>query len=123
MLTKEEVLNKAGEICEKHSYNLIESSRVKFAEKFIQQFPDGNLEDQSTLNALEFALSSSFHFSSAALAKEAGVWKTKESEYQSQIEKLKGAPTPTPPDPKPTELPKEILEKLAKIDAIEKREM
>jgi len=120
----DEVLQKVNDYCSERSYDtttLPESFRTKFAEHFIKANPEGDINDESLIGNLKFALNTAFSSASTLAAAKTQEFSTKETDLNKQIEELKaklGQNTP-PPTPPPA-LPKEIQDKLDRLESYEK---
>lgn len=90
-MTKEEVLQRANEYCNERSYDestLTSEFKDKFATFFQKKNPDGDINDESILADLKFALDTAKSASSKGRATLQSEFTTKENDFKSQIEEL-----------------------------------
>lgn len=119
MATQEEVLQKVNEHCTEKQYTLNDDFRSKFSEKFATNNADADVNDENILNSIKFNIDTAFSAASKELKVKGETWKTKEAEYQKQIETLKkgqqdNQPKPTITEPK-IELPDDIKKELEEL--------
>lgn len=123
-MTIEEVLQKVNDYCGEKSYTeatLPESFRTKFAEHFVKANAEGDINDETLLGNMKFALNTAFSSASVLATVKAQEFTTKESELNKQIEELKAKLGQTPqPQPVPPAIPKEIQDKLDRLESYEK---
>lgn len=117
-MTKEEALQKVNDYCNEKSYTsatLTDGFKDKFAEHFAKRYPDAAADDETALGDMKFALNSAFSGASLIITEKTTAFNSKETEYKNQIAELnkKLGNLPTPPKP---ELPKEVQEKLDKLE-------
>lgn len=89
MAQKEEVLSKVNQICEERNFDLSETFRDKFSEKFAEAYKDAPIEDAGLVAALNISVESSGHARKNAFSEATKGFEAKEAEYKSQIEEWK----------------------------------
>lgn len=123
-MTKEEVLQKVNEFCNEKSYTnatLTDGFKDKFAEHFVKRYPDANLEDENIIGDMKFAINTAFSGASFGITSKVNEFKSKESDYKTQIEELtKKISNQEPPK---FELPKDVQDKLDRLEAFEQKEI
>jgi hypothetical protein len=91
-MTKEEVLQKVNDYCTEKQYTaatLTDSFKDKFADHFQKANAEGDINDESMIANLKFALNTAFSSASELATVKATEFTTKENGYKSQIEELK----------------------------------
>ena len=91
-MTKEEVLQKVNDYCTEKQYTsatLTDAFKDKFADHFQKAHADGDINDESMVANLKFALNTAFSSASELATVKATEFTTKENGYKSQIEELK----------------------------------
>ena len=122
-MTKEDVLQKANEYCNEKSYTeetLTSEFKEKFSEHFAKRYADKEIDD-AVIVEIKFNLDTAFSATSKGLTAKQKAFETKENEYQKQIEELKKK-TATTQEPPKFELPKEMQERLDRLEKFEKEE-
>lgn len=128
MAQKEEVLSKVNQICEERNFDLSETFRDKFSEKFAEAYKDAPIEDAGLVAALNISVESSGHARKNAFSEATKGFEAKEAEYKSQIGEWKkkaekgndgGEGNQEPPK---FELPAEYKEKLDRLEKFELQE-
>jgi len=114
-MDKEEILQKVGDICETHKYNLDDSFRDKFSDKFVENYNGVELDADSADKILGITLQTAYAAKSQSLANAQKSYEAKEAELKTEIEKLKGLSTPPRDDGIKAELPKETQETIEKL--------
>ena len=122
-MTTEEVLQKVNDYCSEKSYTeatLPESFRTKFAEHFIKANPEGDINDETLLGNMKFALNTAFSSASTLAASKTQEFTAKETELNKTIDDLKAKLGTITPPPPPPAIPKEIQDKLDRLEGYEK---
>ena len=122
-MTKEDVLQKANEYCNEKSYTeetLTSEFKGKFSEYFAKRYADKEIDD-TVIAEIKFNLDTAFSATSKGLTAKQKAFEAKENEYQKQIEELKKK-TKTTQEPPKFELPKEVQERLDRLEKFEKEE-
>lgn len=91
-MTKEEVLQKVNDYCTEKQYTsatLTDSFKDKFADHFQKANAQGDINDESMIANLKFALNTAFSSASELATVKSTEFTTKENVYKSQIEELK----------------------------------
>ena len=91
-MTKEKVLKKINDYCTEKKYNadtLTDSFKDKFADHFQKANAEGDINDESMIANLKFALNTAFSSASELATVKTTEFTTKENGYKSQIEELK----------------------------------
>ena len=91
-MTKEEVLQKVNDYCTEKQYTsatLTDSFKDKFADHFQKANAEGDINDESMIANLKFALNTAFSSASELATVKTTEFTTKENGYKSQIEELK----------------------------------
>lgn len=122
MAQKEEVLSKVNQICEERNFDLSETFRDKFSEKFAEAYKDAPIEDDGLVAALNISVESSGHARKNAFSEATKGFEAKEAEYKSQIEEWKKKAEKGNQEPPKFELPAEYKEKLDRLEKIELQE-
>lgn len=122
MAQKEEVLSKVNQICEERNFDLSETFRDKFSEKFAEAYKDAPIEDDGLVAALNISVESSGHARKNAFSEATKGFEAKEAEYKSQIEEWKKKAEKGNQEPPKFELPAEYKEKLDRLEKFELQE-
>lgn len=122
MAQKEEVLSKVNQICEERNFDLSETFRDKFSEKFAEAYKDTPIEDDGLVAALNISVESSGHARKNAFSEATKGFEAKEAEYKSQIEEWKKKAEKGNQKPPKFELPAEYKEKLDRLEKFELQE-
>lgn len=122
MAQKEEVLSKVNQICEERNFDLSETFRDKFSEKFAEAYKDAPIEDDGLVAALNISVESSGHARKNAFSEATKGFEAKEAEYKSQIEEWKRKAEKGNQEPPKFELPAEYKEKLDRLERFELQE-
>lgn len=122
MAQKEEVLSKVNQICEERNFDLSETFRDKFSEKFAEAYKDVPIEDDGLVAALTISVESSGHARKNAFSEATKGFEAKEAEYKSQIEEWKKKAEKGNQKPPKFELPAEYKEKLDRLEKFELQE-
>lgn len=122
MAQKEEVLSKVNQICEERNFDLSETFRDKFSEKFAEAYKDVPIEDDGLVAALNISVESSGHARKNAFSEATKGFEAKEAEYKSQIEEWKKKAEKGNQEPPKFELPAEYKEKLDRLEKFELQE-
>lgn len=120
-MNKEEVLQKANDYCNEKGYTnetLTDDFKDKFSDFFAKKYPDASADDEAMLADLKFNLNTAFSATSKGITSKQKAFETKESEYKKQIEEL-NKKLGNPPTPPTFEIPKELQEKLEKLEKFE----
>lgn len=120
MAQKEEVLSKVNQICEERNFDLSETFRDKFSEKFAEAYKDAPIEDAGLVAALNISVESSGHARKNAFSEATKGFEAKEAEYKSQIEEWKEKAEKG--NDSKFELPAEYKEKLDRLEKFELQE-
>lgn len=122
MAQKEEVLSKVNQICEERNFDLSETFRDKFSEKFAEAYKDAPIEDAGLVAALNISVESSGHARKNAFSEATKGFEAKEAEYKSQIEEWKKKAEKGNQEKTKFELPAEYKEKLDRLEKFELQE-
>lgn len=122
MAQKEEVLSKVNQICEERNFDLSETFRDKFSEKFAEAYKDVPIEDDGLVAALNISVESSGHARKNAFSEATKGFEAKEAEYKSQIEEWKKKAEKGNQETPKFELPAEYKEKLDRLEKFELQE-
>lgn len=122
MAQKEEVLSKVNQICEERNFDLSETFRDKFSEKFAEAYKDAPIEDDGLVAALNISVESSGHARKNAFSEATKGFEAKEAEYKSQIEEWKKKAEKGNQETPKFELPAEYKEKLDRLEKFELQE-
>lgn len=120
-MNKEEVLQKANDYCNEKGYTnetLTDDFKDKFSDFFAKKYPDASADDETMLADLKFNLNTAFSATSKGITSKQKAFEMKESEYKKQIEEL-NKKLGNPPTPPTFEIPKELQEKLEKLEKFE----
>lgn len=122
-MTKEEVLQRANEYCNERSYDestLTADFKDKFADFFSKKYPDAAVDDETALADLKFNLDTAKSAASKGRASLQQGFETKENDYKNQIAEL-NKKLGKKPEPKPFEIPKELQDKIERLEAFENK--
>jgi hypothetical protein len=122
-MTKEEVLQRANEYCNERSYDestLTTDFKDKFADFFSKKYPDTAVDDETALADLKFNLDTAKSAASKGRASLQQGFETKENDYKNQIAEL-NKKLGKKPEPKPFEIPKELQDKIERLEAFENK--
>lgn len=122
-MTKEEVLQRANEYCNERSYDestLTTDFKDKFADFFSNKYPDAAVDDETALADLKFNLDTAKSAASKGRASLQQGFETKENDYKNQIAEL-NKKLGKKPEPKPFEIPKELQDKIERLEAFENK--
>lgn len=122
MAEKQQVIEKANQICEECKFDLGESFIEKFAEKFAETYADVDIEDEGLARALNISISSSGHARKKTFSELTDSFKAKEAEYKSELDKLKKGTKKeeTKEEKSKFELPEELKQKLDLLDVLQR---
>lgn len=124
-MTKEEVLQKVNDYCNEKSYTsetLTDDFKEKFSDFFARKYEnDTNVDDENVIADIKFNLNTAFSAASKGITAKASEFNEKENEYQHQIEELskKAKTTKSKQTSHDEQLPKELQEKLDKLERFE----
>jgi len=121
-MDKEEILQKVGNICETHKYNLDDSFRDKFSDKFVENYNGVELDADSADKILGITLQTAYAAKSQSLANAQKSYEAKEAELKTEIEKLKGLSNLSKDDEIKPALPKETQDTLNELVTFYKKE-
>ena len=120
-MTKEEVLQKVNDYCTEKQYTiatLTDTFKDKFADHFQKANSEGDINDESIIASLKFALNTAFSSASELATVKTTEFTTKENEYKSQIQELQEQIKKPAPRPRQTpEIPKEVQDQLNELKA------
>lgn len=122
-MTKEEVLQKANEYCTEKAYTsetLTDEFKNKFSDFFAKKYPETEATDETMLADLKFNLDTAFSATSKGVTAKQKAFEEKENEYRTQIEEL-NKKLGKKPEPKPFEIPKELQDKIDRLEAFENK--
>lgn len=122
-MTKEEVLQRANEYCNERSYDestLTTDFKDKFADFFSKKYPNTAVDDETALADLKFNLDTAKSAASKGRASLQQGFETKENDYKNQIAEL-NKKLGKKPEPKPFEIPKELQDKIERLEAFENK--
>lgn len=91
-MTKEEVLQKVNDYCNEKSYTsstLTDDFKNKFAEHFVKDNPEGDIESEEVSKLLKFSINTAFSSASAAIVLKTNEFESTKTDYEKQIEELK----------------------------------
>lgn len=117
-MTKEEVLQKVNDYCTEKQYTvatLTDSFKDKFADHFQKANADGDINDDSVIANLKFALNTAFSSASELATVKVNEFTTKENDYKNQIAELQKKQTKQTKTEDVIKLPKEVEEQLAEL--------
>lgn len=122
-MTKEEVLQKANEYCTEKAYTnetLTDDFKDKFADFFSKKYPETANDDEAMLADLKFNLDTAFSATSKGVTAKQKAFEEKENEFKRQIEELNKELKKKPKQQQGgSEIPKEVQEKLDKLEKFE----
>lgn len=120
-MTKEEVLQKVNDYCTEKQYTiatLTDTFKDKFADHFQKANAEGDINDESIIASLKFALNTAFSSASELATVKTTEFTTKENEYKSQIQELQNKiKKPATPPRQTPEIPKEVQDQLNELKA------
>lgn len=126
-MTKEDVLQKANDYCNEKGYTsetLTDDFKDLFATHFSKRYPDGDINDENIVAEIQFNLNTAFSATSKGVTAKQQAYDKMVEDYTSQINELnkkianakkKGEETSKEP-----QLPKELLDKLDRLEQFEK---
>lgn len=117
-MTKEEVLQKVNDYCTEKQYTvatLTDSFKDKFADHFQKANAEGDINDDSVIANLKFALNTAFSSASELATVKVNEFTTKENDYKNQIAELQKKQTKQTKTEDVIKLPKEVEEQLAEL--------
>jgi hypothetical protein len=118
-LTKEDVLQKVNDYCTEKQYTtatLTDAFKDKFVDHFLKANPEGDINDESLVGNLKFALNTAFSSASELATVKTTEFTTKENGYKSQIAELqKKIKNPQQPTQVQVEIPKEVQDQLDEL--------
>lgn len=117
-MTKEEVLQKVDDYCSEKSYTettLTKGFKDKFAEHFQKANADVDINDETALASMKFALNTAFSSASAAITEKAKAFEAKNAELSKQLEELKKK-SAEPKEEKKLEIPEDVKEQLKELE-------
>jgi hypothetical protein len=121
-VTKEKVLESMNTYCTERKYGsetLTDGFKEKFSNFFVKKYESKDVEEEDMIADLHFNLDTAFNASvdiNAALKSE---YETKENTYKTQIEELNKKLEKKPKPEKVVEIPKELQDKLEKLERFE----
>lgn len=125
-MTKEEVLQKANDYCNEKGYTsetLTDDFKDLFATHFSKRYPDGDINDESIVAEIQFNLNTAFSATSKGVTAKQQAYDKMVEDYTGQInelnKKIANAKKKGEETPKEQQLPKELLEKLDKLEQFE----
>ena len=122
-MTKEEVLQKANDYCTEKTYTnetLTDEFKEKFAENFAKRYTEETgIEADGVEDMLKFSLDTVFSATSKWAKDKLAAYAEKEKELNRQIEELNQKLEKKPNVKKDVEIPKELQEKLEKLERYE----
>lgn len=125
-MTKEEVLQKANDYCSEKGYTsetLTDEFKDLFATHFSKRYPDGDINDENIVAEIQFNLNTAFSATSKGVTAKQKAYDTMVQKYDGQIkelnEKIANA-NKGEKKPKEQPLPKELLDKLDRLEEFEK---
>ena len=120
-MTKEEVLQKVNDYCTEKQYTnatLTDGFKDKFAEHFVKGNPEGDINDESVLNSMKFALNTAFSSASELATVKVNEFTSKENDYKNQIAELNkkiANPQHQQQQQQQFELPEDVKNQLAEL--------
>ena len=120
-MTKEEVLQKVNDYCTEKQYTaatLTDSFKDKFADHFQKANAEGDINDESMIANLKFALNTAFSSASELATVKTTEFTTKENGYKSQIAELQNKiknPQQQQQQQQVLEIPQEIKDQLEEL--------
>ena len=125
-MTIEEVLQRANDYCNERSYDvetLTDEFKNKFADFFVKRHPDASIDDDGIVDEIKFNLDTAKSAVAKGIASKQTLFESKENDYKKQIaelnKKLKPAQQPQQKEPPVVEIPKEVKDKLEKLERFE----
>ncbi len=116
-MTKEEVLQKVNDYCTERQYTsstLTDGFKDKFAEHFVKSNPEGDINDETVLNSMRFAINTAYSSACDIATVKTNEFTQKENGYKSQIEELNKKVVN--PQAQKVEIPDEIKNQLAELE-------
>lgn len=116
-MNKEEVLQKVNDYCTEKQYTsatLTDSFKDKFADHFLKANPEGDIEDESVIANLRFALNTAFSSASELATVKVNEFSSKENDYKTQIAELQKKIKPQQQQQQ-LELPEEVRQQLQEL--------
>ena len=117
-MTKEEVLQKVNDYCNEKSYTNTthtDGFKDKFAEHFQKANAEADVNDETILASMKFALNTAFSSASEAITDKTKAFEVKETELTKQIEELKKKIV-KPTKEKGIEIPEDVKEQLKELE-------
>lgn len=124
-MTKEEVLQKVNDYCTEKQYTeatLTEAFKDKFADHFLKANAEGDINDESVLANMRFALNTAFSSASEMATVKGTEFVTKENDYKRQIEELQKKKKDEPSPKNVLELPDDVKEQLNELKAFKEKQ-
>lgn len=125
-MTKEEVLQKANDYCNEKGYTsetLTDDFKDLFATHFSKRYPDGDINDENIVAEIQFNLNTAFSATSKGVTAKQQAYDKMVEDYTGQInelnKKIANAKKKGEETPKEQQLPKELLDKLDKLEQFE----
>lgn len=117
--TKEQILNRITEYCNKGNFNFTAKSLEKFSEESVKLFDVENAVENDVYASLENQLNISFKMMSSSLAAAAETYKQEKTVLETKIAELSKQPAGKEPAPQPTPNPQtekpDVAEELKKL--------
>jgi len=95
--TKEQILNKVTEICNKGNFNFTAVSIDKLCDGYVKRFDVENVKEDDVYSSIKNELESSYKLMSSKLAEETQKLNTEKSELEKQLSELQKQNKPTQP--------------------------
>ena len=125
-MTKDEVLQKANDYCNEKGYTsetLTDDFKDLFATHFSKRYPDGDINDENIVAEIQFNLNTAFSATSKGVTAKQQAYDKMVEDYTGQIKelnkKIANAKKKGEETPKEQQLPKELLDKLDKLEQFE----
>ena len=126
-MTKEEVLQKANDYCNEKGYTsetLTDDFKDLFATHFSKRYPDGDINDENIVAEIQFNLNTAFSATSKGVTAKQQAYDKMVEDYTGQInewnKKIANAKKKGEETSKEPQLPKELLDKLDRLEQFEK---
>lgn len=126
-MTKEEVLQKANDYCNEKGYTsetLTDDFKDLFATHFSKRYPDGDINDENIVAEIQFNLNTAFSATSKGVTAKQQAYDKMVEDYTGQInelnKKIANAKKKGEETSKESQLPKELLDKLDRLEQFEK---
>lgn len=113
-MTNEEVLQKVNDYCTEKQYTtatLTDGFKNKFVEHFVKANPEADINDESVLASMKFALNTAFSSASDLATVKNTEFTTKEDDYKKQIAELQKKQV----QQTTVEIPKEVKDQLEEL--------